>query len=32
MYGIYFYIIKINIDENNAVIYSNKIEIKSIKV
>ena len=30
MYGIYFYIIKINLNKNNIVIYSNKIEINNI--
>ena len=29
MYGIYFYIIKININKNNIIIYSNKIEINN---
>ena len=29
MYGIYFYIIKININKNNIIIYSNKIEMNN---
>ena len=29
MYGIYFYIIKININKNNIIIYSNKMEMNN---